>query len=298
MNTPFFKVKAKAPSNIAFIKYWGKKDFQKPINPSLSMSLTHCQTITELFVSLEKDDFYLELFFEEKRDKKFEKRVEKYFLKLSEYYPKLLNYHYKIKTLNTFAHSAGIASSASAFAALASCIEKFLHKIYPEEKIKSPSFLARLGSGSAARSIYGPFMLWGKTEECEDSCDEQAICFDAQKMEKLADTILLVDEKVKKISSSTGHELMNHHPYKDKRIENAHQNIKIAKEAFKKGDFPKLGEVIEREALELHALMLTSEKPYILINEKTLAVIYWVREQRKRKGIEIYFTLDAGPMFT
>jgi diphosphomevalonate decarboxylase len=158
-----------APSNIALVKYWGKKDKQIPANPSISFTLNNCKTITKLtFVkhfdklSVTNGNFSFDLLFEGKPKEDFKPKIQKFFERIEIYCPYLKDYHFTIDTENTFPHSSGIASSASGMAALAMNImslEKALNPAMTEDFFyQKASFLARLGSGSACRSIYGGFV--------------------------------------------------------------------------------------------------------------------------------------------
>lgn len=285
-----FQYEVIAPSNIAFVKYWGKKADQEPINPSLSMTLKNCFTKTKVEFTIDSEPEII-LYLDDKREEKFETRVEKYILKLAKTYPILGKVKLEIRTHNSFPHSSGIASSASAFCALAGGLAKFLEDNDIEHE--GISSIARLGSGSASRSVEGPFCLWGETETVNNSSQKNAIKLSYPNFDLLSDVVVLVDKSEKKVSSSLGHELMNKHPYKETRIQNAHSHIKGCLDAFEQNDFSKLGEVIEAEALELHALMMTSQPSVWLMKPKTLELMEWAKNLRKN-GLEVYFTLDAG----
>lgn len=287
---PFY-YKAKSPSNIAFIKYWGKKNTQEPINPSMSMTLENCYTLTELTVLAGQEDIKVDFFLDGMMNEKFQLRVIKYIKSLGEKYPVLNHCHFKIETSNTFPHSSGIASSASGFSALALCLGAFLK----DQGIlnDSVSSLARLGSGSACRSLVSPFAFWGNSDEVIGSSDEEAIEFPCEAMPELSDIIFLLETKEKSHSSSLGHEEMNFHPYKKVRIEQVKRRIKELKSAFSKGDFSSLGKIIEEEALELHALMMTSPHPFWLMSPETLNLMNYIKELRIG-GLDAFFTLDAG----
>ena len=157
-----------APSNIALVKYWGKHGMQLPANPSISFTLSEAKTTTRLSFRKKKspsEDLDFEFFFEGKRKLDFEPKIRQFFDRALPYLPYLSDYSWQIDSANSFPHSSGIASSASAMAALSLCLlslEKLGHpemdRTYFNQKA---SFLARLGSGSAARSIEGPLMQWG-----------------------------------------------------------------------------------------------------------------------------------------
>ena len=111
-----------SPSNIALIKYWGKKDLQTPINPSLSFTLKQCYTETSVSYKPSKSGFKYEFLFEGKSKPHFKKKLDKYFERIIPYLPFLNQLSIKIDSKNTFPHSSGIASSASAFSALSLCL--------------------------------------------------------------------------------------------------------------------------------------------------------------------------------
>ena len=156
-----------SPSNIALVKYWGKNLDQTPKNPSISFTLSDCKTTTSVLFKKIKStskiiDF--ELFFEGERNISFRTKIEKFFSTIVAYCPFLSNYHLTISSSNSFPHSSGIASSASAMSALSLCImslEKELTLIDDEFFYKKASFISRIGSGSACRSIYGGINFWG-----------------------------------------------------------------------------------------------------------------------------------------
>jgi len=299
-----------APSNIALIKYWGKHGRQLPQNPSLSLTLNSAKTNTILnyeFSSLEDSKTVsVEFFFHATRQEKFEAKIKKYLISLLEEYPFLSQLKIRIDSENTFPHSAGIASSASGMAALALCLtslEARFFKSFQEGDTafwRKASHLARLGSGSASRSIYGGAVLWGRTTQIEilkNSNDEFSIPVDeiSESIKDIKDAIILVSEKEKAVSSSVGHSLMKNHPYEQARYLEANDNLKKILKAFKENDWRKAGEIIEHEALSLHGLMGTSTPSFILMEPKTLEIIQAIREWRQETGVQVYFTLDAGP---
>lgn len=286
--SPVWEFEKRAPSNIAFIKYWGKKNGkQRPINSSLSMTLKNAETKMKL-QAFKDQRFAFDFLFEGERKPDFQKRIEIYFEKIASLYPILREFSYRIESSNSFPHSAGIASSASSYAALAKCLSSFLKELKVKE-LPHESYLARLGSGSACRSCFSPFSIW------EEEDFEQAKSFPRGQMPPLGDTIVLIDKKRKKVSSSMGHSFMDSHHYKEARIKRANLHLKKMKESFQRGDFKSLGELMEKEALELHALMMTSEDPFILFSSQTLEIIHWVKKMREKLNFPFYFTLDAGP---
>ena len=168
-----------SPSNIALVKYWGKYGEQLPKNASISFTLSNCHTQTTL--SFEKatalQDFQFEVYLEGKREESFEPKIHTFFERVEPYVPFLKDYRFKIETTNSFPHSSGIASSASGMSALALCLVSLENRLLGGDlsttlkvtRAQKASFLARLGSGSACRSIEGPLIVWGNHSEIEGS---------------------------------------------------------------------------------------------------------------------------------
>ena len=295
-------VSASCPSNIALIKYWGKYENQIPANPSISYTLNHCRTNTtmEFFAG---EDFSVQTFLAGNEEKKFAEKIEKYFKNIEPYLPWVLKGKYIIKTENTFPHSSGIASSASGFGAIAKCLMN-LDEIFnsnnqqPEFTNQKASFLARLGSGSACRSLYEGLVVWGKTEEVAESSDLFAVQYPNEEIHPIFksfnDWVLLIHEGEKSVSSTVGHGLMNTNPYAQRRFQEAHENFKTIKSILKNGDLQEFIKLVEHEALTLHAMMMMSEPAFILMKTGTLQVINKIWEFRKETNLPLFFTLDAG----
>lgn len=292
-----------APSNIALVKYWGKKENQIPANPSVSFTLNNCKTVTKL--SFEKkqntDGFSFALLFEGQPKESFRPKIEKFFERVAVYLPFLKDYHFTIDTHNTFPHSSGIASSASGMAALAMnlmSLEKELNPAMGDDYFyQKASFLARLGSGSACRSVKGNIVVWGNHNEISGSSDLYGVPFKENVHEVFKDyqdTILLVDKGEKQVSSTVGHNLMNGHPYAHQRFEQAHTNLSGIKKALKTGDLENFIKIVESEALTLHAMMMASMPYFILMKPNTLEIINRIWMYRQETNIPVCFTLDAG----
>jgi len=293
--------KWKCPSNIALVKYWGKRDFQKPMNPSLSFVLQNA--FTETSVELHKDgDEKVEFYFEGVASS-FADRIEKYLDHLSGKLPWVNKYNFRIHSRNSFPHSAGIASSASSFGALALCLTELDFAISGKDA-DSPDFwreaseLARMGSGSACRSVYSGFSIWGQAQLFESCSAEHAIPLSEgvhPLFSGLRDAILMVDSETKEVSSSVGHRLMDEHHYQRSRIAQAHENINELYLALLTGDQEKFIAVVENEALSLHAMMMTSNPSYFLLKPNSLEIINRIRHFREKSMIPVCFTIDAGP---
>lgn len=293
-----------APSNIALVKYWGKKENQIPANPSISFTLNNCKTITTLEFEPKKfkdDNFTFDLFFEGILKEDFKPKMQKFFERIEVYLPFLKDFQFTISTENTFPHSSGIASSASGMAAMAvnlMSVEKLFNPQMSDDYFwEKASFLARLGSGSACRSIQGSVVVWGQNNSINNSSDLLGVPFSDKihpVFQDYQDTILLVDKGEKVVSSTVGHELMHNHPFAAKRFEQAHDNLAQMKQILIDGNLEKFVALVESEALTLHAMMMTSMPYFILMKPNTLEIINKIWKFRKETNIQVSFTLDAG----
>lgn len=302
-----------APSNIALIKYWGKKDNhpsltgeqakQIPANPSVSFTLNNCKTITTLAFAKKLNDgnFSFELLFEGKPKEDFKPKIQKFLERIFVYMPFLKDYHFTIDTQNTFPHSSGIASSASGMAALAMNLMSLEKELNPEMTsayfFQKASFLARLGSGSACRSVKGSVVVWGNHADIEGSSDLFGVEFQKSvhnNFKNYQDTILLVDKGEKQVSSTVGHDLMHDHPFAERRFAQAHENLAQLTTVLETGDLKQFIKIVESEALTLHAMMMTSLPYFILMKPNTLEIINSIWKFRNETGIPVCFTLDAG----
>ena len=294
-------VVSSCPSNIALIKYWGKYKNQIPANPSISYTLNNCKTNTSMEF-LADEEFSVQTFLAGNEEPKFAEKIEKYFRNIEEYLPWILKGKYIIRTENTFPHSSGIASSASGFGAIAKCLmeleQQFSGIQDGDFKVRKASFLARLGSGSACRSLYDGLVVWGTTKEVEDSSDFYAVQYPNDEIHEVFksfnDWVLLIHEGEKSVSSTVGHGLMNTNPYAERRFQEAHENFAALKMILKNGDMPNFIKLVEHEALTLHAMMMMSDPAFILMKTGTLAVINKIWDFRKDTGLPLFFTLDAG----
>lgn len=300
------KVTWKSPSNIALVKYWGKKENQIPANPSISFTLDACATTTSvIYKKLENKsdnfEFEFELLFEGKPKEDFKPKIETFLTRIEAYLPFLKEYHFTIDTSNSFPHSSGIASSASGMSALALClmsVEKELNpKIDDAFFNQKASFLARLGSGSACRSVEGDIVQWGLHKQIPGSSNEYGIKYPFKVhpiFKNFHDTILLVDKGQKQVSSTVGHNLMHNHPFATARFEQAHENLTRLMPVFETGDLESFVKIVESEALTLHAMMMTSMPYFVLMKPNTLEIINKIWAFRAISKTNVCFTLDAG----
>ena len=164
--------------------------------------------------------------------------------------------------------------------------------------VKKASFLARLGSGSACRSVYDGLVVWGDVNEVEGSSDLYAVKYPDEEIHPIFrdfnDYVLLIHEGQKSVSSTVGHGLMNTNPYAERRFQEARENFVPMKEILNSGDLQAFMKLVEHEALTLHAMMMMSDPAFILMQTGTLQVINRVWEFRKETNLPLFFTLDAG----
>jgi len=291
-----------SPSNIALVKYWGKYGNQLPKNPSISFTLKNCHTNTSLFFEPKNtSDFEFEVFHDGKREESFEPKIQQFFERIEAYLPFLNQFKFRIETTNSFPHSSGIASSASGLSALALCLmdmeRQMVADMDDEHFIEKASFLSRLGSGSACRSLEGPIIVWGAHPEIVGSNNLVGIKYPFEvhsNFKNYQDTILLVDKGEKQVSSTVGHALMHNHPFAEQRFRQADSNLSKLIPVLKNGDLEEFVKIVESEALSLHAMMLTSMPYFILMKPNTLEIINRVWQYREENESALCFTLDAG----
>ena len=301
------EITCKCPSNIAIIKYWGKHGVQLPLNPSISFTLNNAFTETKLTYSV-KEKFNhtidLEFYFEGKENEAFRAKQLKFLNALLPIFPFLIQVHLKIESYNSFPHSAGIASSASSMAALAMCLCTLENRLFIEKStnssnfLKKASYIARLGSGSACRSVYSTMAVWGECADVEGSSDEYAVPFENEIHEiykNFHDDILIVSRGEKSVSSRIGHGLMDNNPYAEPRYAQARSRMSAVIAALKMGDIETFGQICEDEAMTLHALMMTNSPWFTLLKPNTLKMIEILRGYREATKTPVFFSLDAGP---
>lgn len=297
------KVKWRCPSNIAIVKYWGKKGVQIPCNSSLSLTLSNSFTEVEAELSAKTstDAVQLTYFFEGEVNEQFGERVAKFLFNNRDSFPFLEEYAITIHSTNSFPHSAGIASSASAFGAISLALLDISYELEGKEIdadfYSTGSNLARLASGSASRSMFSRYAMWGEHPAVPNSSDHNAIEITDihPAFQSMKDAILIVDDEPKKVSSSVGHSLMNNHPYAATRFKQANERTAELIEILKTGDRKAFIHLCESEALTLHAMMMSSMDYYLLVKPGTIAAIERLIEFREKSNVPVCFTLDAGP---
>lgn len=304
MINPITTVTWQSPANIALIKYWGKKNYQLPANPSISITLSKCRTTTSVTVFTGNSNSpEVEFYFNGQNHEKFQEEVQQYInLLATDEMPFLKSFDLVIHSSNNFPHSAGISSSASFMSSLAlslCTIEKELYKNEFYDFYQRSSYIARLGSGSASRSVFGGYVNWGYTPLLLHSSDEYALPIHRNRIHELffqyRDTILVIDSSEKAISSSEGHRLMSRHVFGAVRYKHARENHEDLLRSLLCGDEDDFVRIIENEALVLHALLMTGFPWNILLKPASLKVIQRIKKFREENHIPIGFSIDAGP---
>lgn len=281
------KATAVAHSNIALIKYWGKLDkrLRLPMNNSISMALSDLKTKTtvEFSTGYSKDGIVID-------GKKMEGRGKERIIKHLDRIRNLANVNLcaKVVSKNNFPADAGLASSASGFAALTLAGTRAVGLDLSKKEL---SILARLGSGSACRSIHGGFVEWKMGSSHKNSYAEQlapADYFD------LRDIVAIVGKEKKEVSSTAGHARVETSPFYQARLAALHKDLSDVRTGIKEKDIEKLGNAVERDCISMHTTMMTSEPAIFYWSPKTLEIIHKVQECRE-EGLKAYFTIDAGP---
>ncbi|HFX3857271.1 TPA: diphosphomevalonate decarboxylase [Enterococcus faecium] len=284
-----FKGKARAYTNIALIKYWGKKNEELilPMNNSLSLTLDAFYTETEVIFSdsYMVDEFYLDGTFQ---DEKATKKVSQ-FLDL---FRKEAGLSLKASVIsqNFVPTAAGLASSASGLAALAGACNTAL-KLGLDDL--SLSRFARRGSGSACRSIFGGFVEW---EKGHDDLSSYAKPVPSDSFEDdLAMVFVLINDQKKEVSSRNGmRRTVETSSFYQGWLDSVEGDLYQLKQAIKTKDFQLLGETMERNGLKMHGTTLAAQPPFTYWSPDSLKAMDAVRQLRKQ-GIPCYFTMDAGP---
>jgi diphosphomevalonate decarboxylase len=286
------KATAIANANIALVKYWGKRD-QKlvlPQNSSISLTLDGLTTVTTVEFSQKYERNRLLLDNQEIKEGKELERVIKHLNLIRRITG--IKEKSKVVSQNNFPTAAGLASSASGFAALSlAAIEAAGQKLNSKEL----SIIARQGSGSASRSCYGGFVEWQKGER-KDGSDSYAL--QIAKPEhwpelRIIASIVLTEKK--KISSRVGMEqTVRTSSFYGAWLESVDKDLEKVKKGILEKDFSLIGRTAEENCLKMHATMVTTKPPIIYWQASTLAIIQSVLAWREQ-GLECYFTIDAGP---
>ncbi len=284
------KTTIRAGSNIAFIKYWGVDDpvINLPQTSSVSMTLADAHTTTTVEwlppSELGRDDITVD------------GRVL-----AGEAGARLVRHLDRIRTLadvrqrarvvscNNFPMASGIASSAGGFAALTVAATRALELDLTPTRL---SALARLGSGSASRSVFGGYVLWERGHDDATSVARQLY---PPEYWALVDLVAVVSHAEKAVSSAGGHRVAATSPLNQGRVDHIAHLLPIVLTAIDARDFATLGEAVEWDALAMHGVMMTGSPSLIYWQPGTLEIIQAVRQWRSQDGLAAYFTIDAGP---
>lgn len=282
---------AKAHTNIALIKYWGKRNetLILPTNNSLSLTLDGFYTKTTVTFKdeLTEDTFILD---DEIISGEQYRRVT-VFLDLIRTYAGKSGLYAEINSINEVPTAAGFASSASGFAALAAAATKALGLTLTDQEL---SMLTRQGSGSACRSIYGGFAEWQKGKR-EDGIDSYAVPIAPQDHWDIRVAAVVLDAKMKKVSSREGMKrTVDTSTFFKGWVDRIPHDLGLIKEGIEKKDFEKVGQVAEANCLKMHATTLGAVPPFTYWHDTTMTVMQTVQAMREN-GIPAYFTIDAGP---
>ncbi|MCJ1657046.1 diphosphomevalonate decarboxylase [Staphylococcus sp. NRL 16/872] len=281
--------KARAHTNIALIKYWGKADEALiiPMNNSLSVTLDRFYTETQVTFdeTLSHDQLVLN---GEEVDAKESAKIQRYMDMIRK--EAGITTHALIESENFVPTAAGLASSASAYAALAGACNEALQLGLSDKDL---SRLARRGSGSASRSIFGGFAEW---EKGHDDATSYAHSIDANGWEDdLAMIFIVINNKSKKVSSRSGMSLTRETSrFYQYWLNHVDEDLKDTKDAISKKDFKRMGEVIEANGLRMHATNLGAQPPFTYLVPESYEAMRIVHECREA-GLPCYFTMDAGP---
>lgn len=279
------KVTVKTASDIALIKYWGKKDeiLRLPENGSVSIKLDGLDTVTtvEFREGLANDEITIE----GEADNEETARVSKHLDRIRKLAGK--NLFARVVSQNTFPKGTGLSSSGSGFAALTVAAVASLELSLSEKEL---SILARQGSGTACRCICGGFVEWldGETSDTSYSVSLQPADY-----WDIRDVVVVVDEGKKKISSTEGHESARSSPFFGARQSLIKSKIELMKTAIANKNFEQLGNLAEKEALEFHSILLTSEVPLLAWYPGTIEVMQAVQSLRA-EGLPCFFTINTG----
>ena len=279
------KATAVAPSNIAFIKYWGRKDekLRLPENGSLSMNLSDLLTTTtvEFNKNFKEDEIIINGVKEGNDGSRAIKHLDR-IRKLAK-----IGDRAKVKTRNNFPTGTGLSSSASGFAALTVAGAKAAGLNLSEKEL---SILARQGSGSACRSIPDGFVEWLDGDTSDTS---YGVSLYPENYWDIVDVVTVVSKNKKEVSTTEGQKLASSSPFFPVRLARIKGKINLIKKYMDEKNFPKFGELVEEEALELHAIMLTSNPSLIYWLPGTLKVMNAVKKWRQ-EGLQVYFTVNTG----
>ncbi len=288
------KVTAIAHPNLALVKYWGKADerLNIPANASISVNLGSATTITSVAFSPDQDADIVVINGQDAAQGAY-RRVVRHIDRVRDLAG--ISARASVESTNDFPASAGIASSASAFAALSLAAARAAGLNLSQREL---SILARKGSGSACRSIPDGFVEWiaGTDDASSYACElAPADHWD------IAITTAIIDVQPKDVPSSEGHRLAKTSPFYGARLAQLPRTLEIVRQSLLNKDFRAFGQAVEREAISMHAIAMTARSEQ---DDWLSGVYYWqpatmgliqAVQRWRRDGLEVYLTIDAGP---
>ena len=294
-------VKVKSYANIAIVKYWGKKDAEKMIPATSSISLTLNDMFTETEMEFIKDkDIKTAVEKEIKNGNykdKFSNMTDLFYLngelqdkvhtekisKVVDLFRENRSQKVKISTTNNMPTAAGLSSSSSGLSAVIKACNELFGKNYAQSELAQ---ISKFGSGSSSRSFFGPIAAWDK---------DTGEIYEVKTDLKLAMIVLVLNENKKKISSRNGMELCaKTSTYFDEWVKQSEIDFINMKKYLAENDFEKVGTLTEENALRMHKTTETANPPFSYFNEKTYEAMDFVKNLRNN-GEKCYFTMDAGP---
>jgi diphosphomevalonate decarboxylase len=280
--------KASAPSNIALIKYMGKESGgvgNVATNPSLSMTLAEFRTAVEITPTPAAADHWAPLEGSAPLRAESTKRFVDFFTRIKT--EAGVKGTFLLKSGNNFPSDAGLASSASSFAALTMAASKCFAEVTgkPLASPQAQAMLSRTGSGSSCRSFFSPWCAWEGTEIGTVPCA----------LPELTDLVAVIDTGFKKISSSEAHKRVQSSPLFDGRPARAMSRQAAVKDALARGDFQKTAEISWAELWDMHSLFHTSDTPFFYLSPLSLTVLRWAETTWEKTGKGPIATIDAGP---
>lgn len=281
-----------ANSNIALVKYWGKRNTELilPYNSSISMTLDKLYTTTTVEFSEEYDNYQVIINKETVVGGEHHRVVNH--LELLKQQTNVSGFA-KVESTSNFPKKAGLASSASGFAALTLAGSKALGLTLTSKDL---SIMSRRGSGSASRSIFGGFVKWVKGSELDGSDSYAVSLVGIDYWPEISMIVTVVSSKEKKVSSRAGmKQTVKTSPLYKTWLDTIDEDLRIVEEAIREKDISKLGPTVEKNALKMHATMHTTSPPIIYWEAASLTLMKEVIALREEDSIECYFTMDAGP---
>lgn len=282
---------AQAPSNIALIKYMGKKDSEHnlPMNASLSYTLHNLLSSVTLEQHAGKQDYWEPLAIPGAQAFHLATAAQTRFLQHLAFIKKTFRYHgaFLVRSSNNFPHSSGLASSASSFAALTKCAVTALSDLTqkPMPSIEVQAQLSRQGSGSSCRSFFSPWALW----------KDETVATVKLPYHELFHQVIVISHEEKKVSSSEAHKRIQTSPFYATRAQRAESHLKILLDALETKDWSSAYNICWREFHDMHQLFSSCHTPFSYITQDTTRVLATIQDLWQQHGDGPIVTMDAGP---